>query len=200
MIKEELELKLAAAPDEFERLCGDDLIRFLDSKQARTTRLRTNYFDTPAYDLRRRGMALRVRQVSKRHVHTLKVPNRDGSGLQHYRGYETQIEADEPDVGRIEDAALRRLFDDQGLGRGLRPTLTPAVSRRSVPLKLADNQVTLDLDSGEVLADGKRMPISEAELELVSGSGKHIYELALTLLSADEMRLAQITGLALRFA
>ena len=99
---EELELKLAVTPDDLRRLRRDPLIRSLAHSRARTKQLHTTYFDTPSLELRRRGMALRVRRVGNRRVQTLKVPGDGESGLQHYREYETEIAADTPDIERIE--------------------------------------------------------------------------------------------------
>ena len=193
---EELELKLAVTPDELERLRRDPLVRSLAHKRATTKRLHSTYFDTPSHDLRRRGMAFRVRQIGKRRVQTLKVPGKGAGGLQHHREYEAEVEADTPDVERIEDETLRRLFDAEGLTRKLTPVFTTAFSRSSVPLKLEDSEVELALDSGEIAAGGESLPICEAELELVSGSSERIYELALALHKRIDFRLETRTKAA----
>jgi inorganic triphosphatase YgiF len=193
---EELELKLAVTPDELKRLRRDPLIRSLAHKRASTKRLHSTYFDTPSHDLHRRGMALRVRHIGKRRVQTLKVPGKGTSGLQHYREYEAELEADTPDVARIEDETLRRLFDAEGLTGRLTPVFTTAFSRSSVPLKLEDSEVELALDSGEIAAGGQSLPICEAELELVSGASERIYELALALHKRIDFRLETRTKAA----
>jgi inorganic triphosphatase YgiF len=193
---EELELKLAVTPDELERLRRDPLVRSLAHKRASTKCLHSTYFDTPSHDLRRRGMALRVRHIGKRRVQTLKVPGEGASGLQHYREYEAEVEADTPDVERIEDETLRRLFDAEGLTPNLKPVFTTAFSRSSVPLKLEDSEVELALDSGEIAGNGQSLPICEAELELVSGSSERIYELALALHKRIDFRLETRTKAA----
>lgn len=188
-MNEELELKLAVTPDELKRLSRDPLIRSLAHKRASTKRLHSTYFDTPSYDLRRLGMALRVRHIGKRRVQTLKVPGYGVSGLQHYREYEAEVGADTPDVARIEDESLRQLFDAEGLTPKLKPVFTTAFSRSSVPLRLEDSEVELALDSGEIAAGGESLPICEAELELLSGSSERIYELALALHKRIDFRL-----------
>lgn len=193
---EELELKLAVMPDELKRLRRDPLIRSLAHKRASTKRLHSTYFDTPSHDLCRKGMALRVRHIGKRRVQTLKVPGNGASGLQHYREYEAEVEADTPDVSRIENETLRRLFDTEGLTRKLKPVFTTAFSRSSVPLKLEDGEVELALDNGEISAGGKTLPICEAELELVSGASERIYELALALHKRNDFRLETRTKAA----
>lgn len=188
-MREELELKLAVTPGELKRLRGDPLIRSLAHRRANTKRLHTTYFDTPSHDLRRRGMALRVRQVGKRHIQTLKVPGDGATGLQHYREYEADVTAGAPDVSRIEDASLRQLLDAENVTQQLEPVFTTVFNRSTVPLMLDDSEVELALDSGEIAAGGESLPICEAELELVSGSSQRIYELALALNKRIDFRL-----------
>ena len=65
-MREEYELKLALLPEDIPRLSQNSLVRSLASQRARTKRLHSTYFDTEAQDLRRRGMALRVRHIGKR--------------------------------------------------------------------------------------------------------------------------------------
>ena len=178
---EELELKLAVSPDELKRLRRDPLVRSLAYKRARTKRLHSTYFDTASHALRRRGMALRVRRIGKRLVQTLKVPGHGDSGLQHYQEYEAELDAEQPDLARVEDKELQRLFADENLAAGLKPVFTTEFDRSSVPLKLGDSELELALDQGEIVSDRERLPICEAELELVSGPSGRIFELALAL-------------------
>ena len=188
-MREELELKLAVTPGELKKLRGDPLIRSLAHRRTSTKLLHTTYFDTPSHDLRRRGMALRVRQVGKRHIQTLKVPGDGATGLQHYREYEADVTAEAPDVSRIEDASLRQLLDAENVTQQLEPVFTTVFNRSTVPLRLDDGEVELALDSGEIAAGGESLPICEAELELVSGSSQRIYELALALNKRIDFRL-----------
>ena len=195
-INEELELKLALSPRELKRLRDDPLIKTLAYKRASTKRLHTVYFDTPAFDLRAGGMALRVRKIGQKRIQTLKVPGNGPTGLQHNIEYESKIDTDEPDLGRIEDEALRRMFDTGRPNGGLKPVFATIFSRSSIPLKFEGDEVELALDQGEISADGKSRPICEAELELISGSGVCLYELALALHKRIEFRLGTRTKAA----
>lgn len=186
---EEYELKLALLPEDIPRLSRNSLVRSLASQRAKTKHLHSTYFDTDAQDLRRQGMALRVRSIGNRWVQTLKTPGNGETGLQHNREYEAELKSGEPDLSRIEDDDLQILFAEQHLAEKLKPVFTTEFDRRSVPLRLGDSEVELALDEGEIKAGEERMPICEAELELVSGPPARIYELALALNEQVPLRL-----------
>ena len=193
---DELELKLAVTPRELKRLRADPLIRSLATQRANTKRLHSTYFDTKALELRQRGMSLRIRQIGRRRVQTLKVPGHGESGLQHYREYEAEVASEQPNVELIQDDHLRELLYADGLASRLEPLFVTAFSRAAVPLKLDDSEVELALDQGEILANGHRLAICEAELELVSGDSERILELALALHKRIGFRLETRTKAA----
>ena len=193
---DEYELKLALSPEHAERLRRNPLIRSLASSRGRTRALHSIYFDTPAQSLRRRGMALRVRRVGGRWIQTLKIPGGGTSGLQHYKEFESPVAAGQPELGVIDDPALRQVFEKEGLAEQLRAIFTTEFARSSFPLKVEDTEVELAIDRGEIVSGDSRMPICEAELELVSGSPRRIYELALALHERVPFRLETRTKAA----
>ncbi|MEM7222956.1 MAG: CHAD domain-containing protein [Pseudomonadota bacterium] len=188
-MKVELELKLALSARELKRLRRDPLIRSLAYKRASSKRLHSVYFDTPALDLRRHGMALRVRTIGSKHIQTLKVPGSGASGLQDNREYEADLATELPDVSKIDDGQLRSLFEEQGWVDALKPLFITAFNRTTVPLKFEESEVELALDQGEIFAGARCRPICEAELELVSGSSLRLYELASALHKRFAFRL-----------
>lgn len=193
---DEYELKLALLPEQADRLRRNSLLRSLASSRLRTRELHSIYFDTPARSLKRRGMALRVRRIGKRWLQTLKVPGGGTSGLQHYKEFESPVAAGRPELDRIEDPDLKRSFEDEGLAEQLRPVFTTDFARSSLPLKVEDSEVELAIDRGEIVSGDRRMPICEAELELVSGSPRRVYELALALHERVPFRLETRTKAA----
>ena len=127
-------------------------------------------------------MALRVRRAGKQRVQTLKVlRNGNGNSLQQFLEFEAELDRDTPDPSLIPDEALQQSFAEQDLQARLTPVFTTSISRRSIPLQFDDSEVELALDSGEIVSGETRLPVSEAEFELVSGKPTHIYELALAL-------------------
>ena len=70
--------------------------------------LRNVYFDTAERDLAKRGMALRVREIGRKRIQTLKVPNGGTLGLQSYRELEAELPSDMPSLAKISDRTLAR--------------------------------------------------------------------------------------------
>ena len=63
---DEIELKLAVAPERAAELRKLELLRRLSEKRGSTRQLSTVYFDTPDQALSKRGIALRFRSAGRR--------------------------------------------------------------------------------------------------------------------------------------
>src|SRR5579883_2823699 len=66
---DEVELKFAVAPEALRRLRRHPLFAGMPASRRGVT---STYFDTPDLDLRRRGLALRLRTEGRHHIQTLK--------------------------------------------------------------------------------------------------------------------------------
>ena len=77
--------------------------------------------------------------------------------------------------------AFIKQYQQAGLQDKLAPVFETSISRRSIPLRFDDSEVELALDTGEIASGDARLPVSEADLELVSGKATRINELALAL-------------------
>ena len=178
----ELELKLALDSNQLDRVRRHPLVRSLARRRARTQDLDSTYFDTPEHSLREQGMALRVRRIGARRVQTLKVLGNGGaSSLQDHLEFEAELDGDTPDLSLIPDESLQDSFAEAGIQERLGPVFTTTISRHSIPLQFDDCEVELALDRGEIVSGDTRLPVSEAEFELVSGKPSRLYELALAL-------------------
>jgi inorganic triphosphatase YgiF len=176
----ETELKLRIKPGLVGRLRRHPLLRELKLGAARTRKLRNVYFDTDDLSLRKNRIALRVRHDGAKRVQTLKAPDNGHSGAaQRYREYEAPIDGDKPKLELIADGKLREALPakpDQ-----LKEAFTAEITRQTLPLCLAETQIELAVDQGEIAAADRREKVCEAELELKSGRPSRLYELALKL-------------------
>jgi triphosphatase len=200
MMADEIELKLSVTPEQATAVRQLPLIRQLAEKRAMTRQLSTVYFDTPEQTLSKRGIALRIRNIGRRKIQTIKLPADGPGGLQVHREIETPIDGDEPELDKIADPWLRRLFADETLARPLEPLFSTEFRRTVWPLRYDGSLIELALDHGEIRGVAGRLPLSEIELELKQGSAQHLFELALLLHEAVPVTLGSETKAARGYA
>ncbi|WP_051252885.1 inorganic triphosphatase [Ferrimonas kyonanensis] len=144
------------------------------------------YFDTPALDLRRMDIGLRVRQKGQAREQTIKTAGTSVAGVHSRPEYNLDLEGDWPDL-RAFPAGVWQGADVAELQRQLQQQFATNFERHAIELLLADGtRLEVALDQGQVLAAGRSDAIDELELELIEGS------------LASALTLAQ--GLAQRFA
>lgn len=177
----EVEIKLRLSPDRVSQLKRAPLLRSLARSRGRTRRLLSVYFDTPRLDLQSLGGALRIRHVGKQRIQTLKLPADDPSGLQTYQEIERPVADDVPELAALGDEAAATLLNDHIIVTDLTPIFTTEFRRTVWPVQLDDTSIEVALDSGEIRAADRRLPICEVELELKSGQAGRLVELALAL-------------------
>ena len=160
----------------------------------RARRLRSTYFDTGDFRLRRRGFTLRIREDGERLVQTLKSerPSEAGAVLRRNE-WSRPVEAPVPSLPVASDPAVR---DAVGPPRPaeLAPAFSTDVMRRTATVEVdaADHGkalVELALDSGEITAHGRCNRVAELELELIEGPASALYELAMTLHASAPLRI-----------
>ena len=149
-------------------------------------RLRSTYYDTGDFRLRRRGFTLRVRDDGERLVQTLKADAPGGGGAVLRRNeWSRPVETPEPSLPVAPDAAVRDAVGSLSQAE-LAPAFTTDVMRRTAMVEVAAADrgkalVELALDSGEIRARNRRETISELELELVEGPASALYDLAMSM-------------------
>ena len=149
-------------------------------------RLRSTYFDTGDFRLRRRGFTLRIREDGERLVQTLKSDGPSGAGAVLRRNeWSRPVETPVPSLPIASDPAVR---DAVGPLRPaeLAPAFSTDVMRRTAVVEVTAPDhgtalVELALDSGEIRARNRLDTIAELELELIEGPASALYELALKL-------------------
>ncbi|MEX0921243.1 MAG: CYTH and CHAD domain-containing protein [Rhodovibrionaceae bacterium] len=199
-MNDEIELKLSLAPEHLERLRRNPLLRSLAQGRSKRQELVSTYFDTPDFKLKSRGQALRIRQIGERRVQTLKAKQngaQPGVSMAHsHREFENDVDGEQPRLDLIDDDVLRAELEQPQLRDALTPVFTTQIDRRALALHLADSDIELAIDFGEIRANGRNLPICEAELELKSGRPSRLYELALLLCDKIPFRIEQQTKAA----
>ena len=186
---EEIELKLAVAPEHVERFRRNPILRALKERPASIKRLVSTYYDTPKFELRHKAVALRVRQIGHERIQTIKCQAARGKSRFARQEWERNIEGDRPDLSSLDDPELRRLMSPHSAKGKLAPVFVTDVKREIWPLRLGTSQIECVLDVGEITANGKRAPVCEVELELKSGRPARLFELARRLNAAVPLRI-----------
>lgn len=156
---------------------GGEILRhplFTGAAGARRDRLSSIYFDTPQEDLRRKAIALRVRQTPTGWVQTLKW--QDGSAINRNE-WEAPCPGDRPEPNWLTSTPLAHLFEPSVL-RDLRPVFKVDVERSVLPITLPALEVEGALDQGAIKAGSRELPLCEFELELKKGRPEALHRLA----------------------
>ena len=186
----ETELKLLLQAPELRRLRRDPRIKALQQGRAATRRVRSVYYDTPEQALLRAGLALRLRSDGARWLQTLKTEGRAAAGLHVREEWEWPLAGEALDFGLLATTPEAKRFRSPKLRAKLAPVFSTEFERTRLRLAFADGSLAeLCLDSGEIRSGRRASAISEAEIELLSGSPVRLYELALQLAEHLPLRL-----------
>ncbi len=173
MSDQEYELKLTLTPTALEELAKAPLLATI-AKQPKATMLRSVYFDTPDFSLRKKGLVLRIRHDGTRSVQTVKL---DGGSVG--RGeWEAEIAGDQPDAAAADGSPVGAILAKRKIRNELLPLFTVEIARRSYLLQRGEAAVEIVLDKGSVRCDEGQQEICETELELKRGRPQTLFELA----------------------
>ena len=157
-------------------------------------RLRSTYYDTGDFRLRRRGFTLRIREDGERLVQTLKSDGPSpASAVLRRNEWSRRLQAPVPSLPVAPDPAVRNAVGPLKSAE-LTPAFSTDVMRRTAMVEVAapDNGtalIELALDSGEIRARNRRTSVSELELELVRGPASALFDLAMTLQSSAPLHI-----------
>ncbi|WP_042443145.1 CYTH and CHAD domain-containing protein [Azospirillum sp. B510] len=193
-INRETELKLAAQPEDFDRLRAAPAIADRAAGPAATRTLESTYYDTGDRRLAARKVTLRVRNTGEGYVQTVKsAPDEDGLG----RGeWECAVPSAAPDLTLVADPAAIELLGALADAE-LTPVFTSIVERTTQEVTLGDaaaTRIEVAFDRGRIaLPDGRSTDLCEVELELKAGTPAALYDLAQELTRAAPLRLEMRT-------
>ncbi|MEL6217458.1 MAG: CHAD domain-containing protein [Pseudomonadota bacterium] len=189
----EIELKLLVDEGMAERLHRSPVVTQFAEGEPRTARLRTIYLDTPTQTLADAGIALRVRSEGDGWWQSIKARKRMEAGLSEATESEAPLPGPVPDLDRVENPELREALT-QALGTApAEPLFETEVTRTIRRLSLPSGTVELAVDIGRISAGEREGRLVEAELELVSGSPRAVFEAARRLFPDGGARLSTLS-------
>lgn len=186
----ETELKFTGPEDALARLRRAPALRKLAGKRRpRTALLNGVYYDTEDFSLRDAGYVLRVRGQGRRFEQTIK--SADGASIATRLEVNVAVPSQAPDIEAIPDEDLKRRIAKLVDGRPLKPMFAVDV-RRTVMLLAPRRGQLLEaaFDVGEIRNGKARAPVSEFELELVTGDATALIECARTLTAGSPLTLS----------
>ena len=176
---EEIELKLALPEDAQRAFLRHPLLQQAARKQS--YRLTNLYYDTPARELRQRGIALRLREHGGFWLQSVKCAGQRAGGISSRPEWETPY-AGHFDFTAIDDPAVRDWLSRPKLLARIAPVFETNFQRTAWTFELPrGTRIELALDRGWIVANGQRQAISEIEIELLAGEAMQLFVMAQTL-------------------
>ena len=196
----ERELKLRFDAAEADTLRQHPVLAALTEAPPQRIALLTWYFDTDGHQLRKSGLALRVRHLQGgRRVLTVKSSPADG--LQLARGeWEIEIAGVHPtaaDLRKLQHTPLAGMGAPADLAKLLRPVCATRFERTAWQIRWRGATLEVALDLGAALggtdADAPSVPIHELEIELLDGPFAAAFDLAWVLAQDVALRPSPVS-------
>ncbi|HEX8961582.1 MAG TPA: CHAD domain-containing protein [Rhodocyclaceae bacterium] len=183
---DEVELKLALPAAAQRAFLRQPLLKQAASRK--TERLINLYYDTPDQELRRRGIALRLRRQGRRWLQTVKCAGRSAAGLTSRPEWETPYSG-RFDFSAVDAEDVRDWLDRDRMRRRISPLFETNFLRTTWRFQPSPGvELHLAFDRGWIAAAGRREAISELEIEIARGEPRHVFALARAL--AERVSLA----------
>jgi len=145
-------------------------------------RLRSIYFDTPELALRDKKCALRLRRAGRIWLQTFKQGGPAQGGLHDRIEQEFQVRGPALDLAPLEGTPGASLLSRKRIAGRLIPVFETVFVRTAWRVVDEDgNVVEVALDQGDIWSAGRRAPVSEVELELLSGDPAALFRIAAAL-------------------
>src|SRR5262249_7995462 len=144
----------------------------------RTRLVRSIYLDTPEWALRKAGISIRLRRDGRRWVQTIKAAGQLHGGLSEVAEVETPAPGGHLALQAIPDVLLRDRILQCVNDSSLHPVSESIIKRTGIELALDGTRAELALDVGEIHAAGRSADLREAEIELIEGNPRGLYDIA----------------------
>ncbi|MCR9136426.1 MAG: CHAD domain-containing protein [Alphaproteobacteria bacterium] len=175
MSSTELELKLKIDAEAARRLRDKPALLKMALFQSSQSDLRSIYFDTADFRLRRKRASLRVRWDGRQWVQTLKRRTRLKHGLSNPVEIESIVQCSDVDIAGIDDPAHRSWLKKVVSGKRLSPVFETNMRRSTTLIDVGGTgTVEVVIDAGTVGNEERSHEFSEVELELKAGTAHAI--------------------------
>ena len=195
----EIELKLLVRPQDVALLRELPLLQQYAEGPARELHMSDTYFDSARQQLKEAGAGLRVRRVGDTYVQTLKAGGDASAGLHRRYEWESSVPGDQPDLPALRamvdrKAPWSKLLRTSSIENSLAPIFQSQFTRTLWDLRLSGgDRIEFALDIGKLECGDEAVPISEIELELVSGNAIELFDVALALHAATPMQIGMMS-------
>lgn len=171
----ETELKYDLDKKTAEKIFDDVMIHFIEDGEVEDVPMDAVYFDTGERDLSRAEITFRIRREGSSYFSTLKwnsqTTETEALSLReemNIRLTEEQRKAP-PTIGIFKDSDISDYLEELAGGKALEPIMEMKFLRRQVRVDTGNSISELSVDTGEILAGGRTVPIHELEIEFFSG-------------------------------
>ena len=147
------------------------------------------YFDTPALDLRRLEMGLRIRRSDDFAEQTIKCRGQVVGGLHARPEYNAPVHGDVPLLAAFPAELWPSLVVRDDIQAGLVAQFRTDFLRRHWLVAFEGAEIELAWDQGEIVGSLGKVAIDELELELKSGDARALFGLAEQLAGLGGVRL-----------
>jgi inorganic triphosphatase YgiF len=168
----------------------------LASGAPKTRLVRSIYLDTPESALRKAGISLRLRRDGRRWVQTVKTTAPPRSGLREVAEVESPAPGGHLALQAIPDPVVRDKVWQCVNGAQLQPISESVMKRTGIELVLDGTRAELDIDVGEIRAAGRSAALREAEIELLDGNPRALYDIAHVLFPDGGLNFSRLSKAA----
>jgi inorganic triphosphatase YgiF len=150
--------------------------------------LRTVYFDTNDFALRRSGISLRVRKAGDNYLQTIKLAESGGAGYFDRPEWETKVSSFHPDLAAARKTGLKP-FRIKHLSKLIATAFEIRTRRTTYAISDGGARLELALDEGRVLGKGHGARFCELEIEVKQGKRDDLFRVARAIGRVAPLRL-----------
>ena len=153
-----------------------------------TQQLRTVYFDTNDFALRRSGISLRVRKAADNYLQTIKLAESGGAGYFDRPEWETKVSGFHPDLAAARRTGLKP-FRIKHLSKLIATAFEIRARRTTYAISDGGARLELALDEGRILGKGRGARFCELEIEVKQGKRDDLFRVARAIGRVAPLRL-----------